>query len=576
MAQRTRGAASQRVERRARFLPKTLGRRLVLLNLALLLLPIGGMLYLRSFERTLLEHEERAMVAEARWVAAALGSPRLTPITASASSTASPPAAPDAPDSDLGPRVDSEPLTAARAAALLRNRERPLDARVRVVDVQGKLLADTVPLARRARVRRVNEVAESPELRAERESWIYRTGASVWSFLNFLRGAERPRYRQEPPAALGSTFDTAETTKALAGGYGSATRLSSDGRFLVLSSAVPIRSRGDVVGAVIVSRTTLAVLEALDRVRLDVFRVLLACLAVALVVTFVFARTTVAPLVRLRDEAEQLLDARGRIASRFSTLDRSDEIGDLARALAALSERLDRSVGELDRFASELAHELKNPLAAIRAAGELAADVQDPAERQRLRSITEREVGRAERLLSELQAMAALEKEEGSSLRGVTELGPFLVRLAAGWSRRRPGVDVVVRGEVPEVAVALDETRLARVVENLLDNAVSLAPEGSAVELAARKLGDEIELDVADRGPGIPEEHRERIFGRFFSWRPQEGEGDFHEDTAPERAHLGLGLDIARTIARRAGGELEAANREDGPGALFRLTLPRA
>ncbi len=518
-----------------------LGRRLLLLHLLLLLLPIGGMLYLRSFELTLLAQEERAMVAEARWVAAALALP----------ASAEPGAA----------------LTARSAGALLQARERPLDARIRVVDAEGRLLADTVPLGRGGRHRN----AAGIEPRARRESWIYRAGASTWSFLNFLRGAERPRYRQEPPAALGSRYETPETARALAGSYGSATRLSPDGRFLLLSSAVPIRGGGAVVGAVVVSRTTLAVLEALDRVRLDVFHVLFVCLAVALLASLLFSRFLVAPILRLRDEAERLIDARGRIASRFTAVERSDEIGDLARALAKLSDRLEATVGELERFASELAHELKNPLAAIRAAAELGAEVDDPAERQRLLAITEREVGRAERLLSELQAMAALERDEGAETDRATDLAPFVARIVEGWAQRVPGVDVVVLGALPPVRVALDETRLARIVENLLDNALSLSPPGAAVEISARKLGDEIELDVADRGPGVPEEHRERIFDRFFSWRP-EGESAIER----ERTHLGLGLDIARTLARRAGGDLTCAGRAGGPGALFRLTLPKA
>jgi two-component system sensor histidine kinase ChvG len=511
-----------------------LGRRLLLLHLLLLLLPIGGMLYLRSFERRLLEREERAMVAEARWIAAALAHPRL--------------AAPGA------------PIAPEAARELLRARVRPLDARVRVVGADGRLLADTVPFARPARRADFEE-------RGERRSWLYRAGASVWSFFGFLNRRERPRYASEPAPQVGAPLDTPEVARALAGGYGAATRLSSDGRFLVLSSAVPVASGGRVVGAVLVSRTTLGVLAALDRVRLDVFRVLVACLAVALAVSVVFSRALVAPLVRLRDQAERLLDARGRIARRFSTVARSDEIGDLARALAALSERLAETVGELERFAADLAHELKNPLAAIRSAAELAAEVDDPAERQRLKAIAEREVGRAERLLSELAAWAALEREERGSEPRATAIAPLLARLAEGWTRRRPGVEVRLAGEPPAARAPLEESRLARILENLLDNAVSLAPDGSAVEIAARAAGGAVEIEVADRGPGIPEEHRERIFERFFSWRPQEEE---------ETNHLGLGLDIARSLARRAGGELVAENRSDGPGARFRLRLPAA
>ena len=113
--------------------------------------------------------------------------------------------------------------------------------------------------------------------------------------------------------------------------------------------------------------------------------------------------------------------------------------------------------------------------------------------------------------------------------------------------------------------------RLAQVLENLLDNAASFAPPGSEVEVErSRREGSWAVLCVADRGPGIPSEHLQRIFERFFSYRPgarpPSAEG-------PRAEHPGLGLAIVKAIAEGYGGTVQAANREGG-GAVFEVRLP--
>ena len=110
--------------------------------------------------------------------------------------------------------------------------------------------------------------------------------------------------------------------------------------------------------------------------------------------------------------------------------------------------------------------------------------------------------------------------------------------------------------------------RLERVIDNLLDNAVSFSPAGSPIELAIETGDDRVTLSVCDHGPGIPVEAREKVFRRFHSDRPEaEGFGQ----------HSGLGLAMARTIAEGHAGSLLAEGRPDGEtGACLMLTLPEA
>ena len=108
--------------------------------------------------------------------------------------------------------------------------------------------------------------------------------------------------------------------------------------------------------------------------------------------------------------------------------------------------------------------------------------------------------------------------------------------------------------------------RLTQVFENLIDNAISFSPTGGRITIALRRSGDTAEITVADEGPGIPDEHRDRIFARFFTYRPQ---------TGPDRSHTGLGLALVRAIVESYGGSVAAEPRSGG-GTKMVVTLPLA
>jgi two-component system sensor histidine kinase ChvG len=110
--------------------------------------------------------------------------------------------------------------------------------------------------------------------------------------------------------------------------------------------------------------------------------------------------------------------------------------------------------------------------------------------------------------------------------------------------------------------------RLARAINNILDNAVSFSPPGGLVEIAAARVGDEVRVRIDDEGPGVPSEAREAIFNRFHSVRP---------DAEDFGRHSGLGLAIARAIVEGHDGEIDVQDRDDAPsGARFTIRLPAA
>ncbi len=503
--------------------------RLLAFNLLLVFLPIAGTLYLDVYEQKLLEAQERSMVQQGRVLAAALGARgRLPP---------------------------------AAVERVLRRLEQQVTARIRVVDADGLLLADSSQLGPRR-----EPGAAAAEVADARDSWVYRIGSALFRLLRIGRdpasGVGQPAEVYAPDEPLLGP----EVLAALAGRYGAATRISPGQRSVTLYSALPIRRGGDVLGAVLVSQSTFRLLEDLVAVRAAIFRVFLLSVAAATLLSLLAAFTIVRPLGRLRREATSVLDRQGRLRGRFGGPRRQDDIGDPARALEELSRRLEQHLAFIESFAADVSHEFKNPLASIRAATELVGEVEGADERRRFVDLIQRDVARMEHLLSAVREItlidAELEHEARTEVDLVALLEPLLegVRLRSG-----EGTPLAFEPAAPRVTVHAQPERLARVFENLLDNAIGFSPPGEPVEVAVGREGDEAVVTVRDRGPGVPEPERERIFERFFSQRKEaRGEG---------ARHTGLGLAIVRAIVEGYGGRV-GVSEPPGGGALFEVRLP--
>jgi two-component system sensor histidine kinase ChvG len=271
--------------------------------------------------------------------------------------------------------------------------------------------------------------------------------------------------------------------------------------------------------------------------------------------------TIVKPLRRLRRQAAAAAERRGPLPMSFPGSNRKDELGDLARAMEVLTRRLNEQIGQLEGFTADVAHEFRNPLASIRTAAEMAGQSERAEDRERFLGLMMRDVDRLERLVSGAREMARIDGELEQSGQQAAPLADLLrdaIDRLGPIAHNRIDLDslptdVVIRGS-PE--------RLSQVFENLLANALSLAPPETRIKVAAGVDGQQCSVRIADRGPGIPEAHLDRIFERFFTYRPESG----------RQEHLGLGLAIARRIVESHGGTLTARNREGG-GSEFAVRL---
>ncbi|MEO6581156.1 MAG: HAMP domain-containing sensor histidine kinase [Sphingomicrobium sp.] len=301
---------------------------------------------------------------------------------------------------------------------------------------------------------------------------------------------------------------------------------------------------------------------------------LVIALAVAtllsLLLSLFLARTIVRPLRRIATAAHRVRLGRAREVRVPRLPSRRDEIGMLARSVSDMSQSLRMRIDNIEAFAADVTHELKNPLASLRSAVDSLERIDDPKLRKQLLDVVRQDVLRLDRLIGDVSEAARTDAELARARFEPVDLGPLIEQLVSGWEQRRETGTVRLAFARPRRAstIVLGEPgRLARAIDNIIDNAISFSPADGLVEVAAINVGDRILIRVDDDGPGVPDELREAIFNRFHSVRPSESFG----------RHSGLGLAIARAIVEGHDGEIDVADRDDAPsGARFTISLPAA
>lgn len=283
------------------------------------------------------------------------------------------------------------------------------------------------------------------------------------------------------------------------------------------------------------------------------------------------ARTIVRPLRRIAMAAHRVRLGRAREVKVPRLPSRSDEIGLLARSISDMSQSLRQRIDNIEAFAADVTHELKNPLASLRSAVDGLERIEDPNLRKQLVDVIRQDVVRLDRLISDVGEAARTDAELARARFEPVDLGAVIGQLVASWEARRETGNVRIAFARPRKASAIvmgEPGRLARAIDNIIDNAISFSPPGGLVEIAATHVGDEIRVRIDDEGPGVPSDLREAIFNRFHSVRP---------DAESFGRHSGLGLAIAHAIVEGHDGEIDVSDRDDAPsGARFTIILKAA
>lgn len=227
----------------------------------------------------------------------------------------------------------------------------------------------------------------------------------------------------------------------------------------------------------------------------------------------------------------------------------------------------------IERFAADVAHEIKNPLSSLKSAVETAVRIEDPTNQRRLMAIILDDVERLDRLITDISDASRLDAELSRLELTPVDIAAMLHALVDvdDATRAEDGPRLVL--DLPErgrpLVVPGIETRLSQVFRNVIANAVSFSPPRREIRLTARLDGRAVLVTVEDEGPGVPDDKLTAIFDRFYTERPV-GE--------KFGTHSGLGLAISKQIVEAHRGIIWAENRKDGAGAVigasFCIRLP--
>ncbi|MCU0891985.1 MAG: HAMP domain-containing histidine kinase [Sandarakinorhabdus sp.] len=390
--------------------------------------------------------------------------------------------------------------------------------------------------------------------------WRRASAKAIDRMLDAVLGVRTPDAYAEPQADSAAAWPELAVA-ARTGQPAIELRRASDGS-LIINAAAPVASDG----AVLLTDSADDLADILRRERLTSAWLLLSVTGLTLGLSLYLARTIVRPLRMLAIAAHRVRLGRSREVVVPRLPDRKDEIGALARAISDMSTALRRQIDATEAFAADVAHELKNPLASLRSAVEVLERVEQPDLRAQLLGVIRDDVGRIDRLITDISDASRLDAELSRTGFQTVDIAALADGLVTAYGVAGPNREVTVaRAGLPApVMIEGDASRLAQVLRNLIDNAISFSPDGATVTLAVTQAGDTVELSVRDTGPGVPPANRGDIFKRFYSERPA---------TEDFGRHSGLGLSIAAAIVAAHGGQIVV---EDAPGggALFRVLLP--
>lgn len=507
-------------------------------------IPVAAMMALKTYEKQQLVMLENSNVQQAAIVASGL----------------------------YGDTLDSQ-----KAFDILKNMEGRFDARIRVIGTDKNLIADSALITNETDFEKQNElIKEQKKINNEEssekkkssqkkasETFIYNVFSyPVRFYRKYLSSPSRFMYDSADYYAQKNVFDGEEVLAALKGSYGATTRISSGGQVSVtIYSALPVKGPEGITGVVLVSRSTYRILQNIYDLRLDLAKVfvwsLLAVIAVSIFLTLRISR----PLKLLSKQALKSSDKNGRVLStEFTGSKRHDEIGDLSRSFTVLLTKLNKRIQFSESFSSDISHEFKNPLAAIRSSAELLEDTDLTAEERAefIKAIKE-ETSHLQLLLNGVRSISRIDSDtENNEQLEELELVEFTKNIITRTERVYPETQITLESNREKIMYGIKPDYFDRLMENLIQNAAGFGTKVKVTLVQNEKLT----ITVEDNGKGVSEEEKEKIFNRFYSSR---------KDKSTQ--HTGLGLSIVKSIVEQMNAGISVEKSKALGGASFSVEL---
>lgn len=551
-----------------RFIRASLGRRILVSNVLSLLGLLLGILYLSLSHAWLLDAKIEVVRTLSRITAEAIAYRAVNDKSLAAFEPGRLPAGvPARVRRDDAFAALELPISPEKATPVLKKLIQPTDLIARIYSPKGTLIVDSEtlfgkgePVPEPAPPRSADDTPRLKNFWTRFHYWLNNKELKVYRELGTANGFLYPEVKRAAEEGV-------ETPILLLDGKGQQ----------IVSIAAPVK-RGNKILAVLLLMTRPG---EIDATLWDERRLILQIAAIAFIASIIssllLVRAIAGPMSRLSEAAHNVsnnINARAELPE-FS--DRRDEVGQMGRAFRAMTGALYRRIEGSEKFAADVAHELKNPLAAARSTAEALTYARTEEDRRELVQQIQDELKRLNRLINDVSSASRLDAElarqqmQRTSVRTVLDNVTGIFRDLLADDTRKIALNIEPVANDAMLSVLGNDGRLGQVFTNLIDNALSFSPEEATVTVRARNTGSHVEIAVEDEGPGIPDDRLQTIFERFYSDRPA--------TDAKRGKNSGLGLSISREIVISHKGEIFAENRRDAAGktlgARFVVRLPQ-
>ena len=338
-----------------------------------------------------------------------------------------------------------------------------------------------------------------------------------------------------------------------------------------VSTISEMKINNNRIGFIVVTDEANDILIAVEERKNFIIRTVLAIALVILIFSLFLNKYILKPIGFLVSFTESIKNKSGENVDIQKFFVREDEVGKLTKSIDEMTKELQKRTKRAETFSTDLAHEIRNPLASLKGASELLDKTQKPEDRIKLLEIINHDVERIERLITDYSQMLKDEASLSSEKMSKVNLMKIILNVVEDFRQdlknQNKNIKLITnlsnKDEKKFFIIGI-ENRLEQVIANLLDNAISFSDNDQKIEIDLTETSNNFVMTIKDQGPGFDEVSPQKIFKRFYSNRPS----NFGE-------HSGLGLNIAKNIVELHKGAIAASNRLNQKGAKIEVLLPK-
>ena len=339
-----------------------------------------------------------------------------------------------------------------------------------------------------------------------------------------------------------------------------------DDKSILIKILEPIIKNSVIFGVSVITGSLSDIDQAIAELSFNLFNNLAILVLIVILISIFYARSIIKPIKKLSDITNQYSLNSSMNQVRQSFPKRGDEIGRLSNNLEIMSKELLDRINELERFAADVSHELKNPLTSIKSANEILQKGNKSFDtNNKLISIINKETTKMNRLINDISNYTRTKAEIDNLDSQKVDIIKLLRDMLDDYKENKKNIIFKTRFYSDSNHIFANYEKIEQVISIVFDNAISFSPNSSSILLETKHLNNKIIISIVDQGRGIDFKYKEKIFERFYTDR------DNNKDM-----HSGLGLDIARHIVRSYGGKIYLSDQriKNYKGACFIIELP--